>query len=254
MTSTTRPLASLANLRDLGGHTTADGHRVRPGVVLRGEAPALGDLADALALHHELGIGEVVDLRHAAEVADRPLPPALAQDVTWHRMPFNTDVPPHLRRPDRDTVPTTGQHMGRFYAWMVEHNIEPLREVYQRIGAARAPLLVHCAVGKDRTGVTIALALLSLGVSREDVIADYHQSHPAMRTTLPRLDPRLGPDDAQDARFGAPVETITTFLSELDARHGSPEGFWHRLDDDGTLRDGLRARLLEPIEPIERQG
>ena len=242
-----RPLASLANLRDVGGHLTADGHHVRAGVVFRGEAPALGDLEDALSLRDELGIGEVIDLRHDAEVASRPLPAALDRDVRWHRVPFDTDVPPHLRRADRDSVPTTGADMGRFYAWMVDHNVDQLREVYRRIGAARAPVLVHCAVGKDRTGVVVALALLSLGVSRDDVIADYHRSHSAMRTTLPRLDPLLGPDHADsDARFGAPVATMAGFLAELDSRHGSPAGFWDRVDPDGALGQGLRGKLLEP--------
>ena len=35
------------------------------------------------------------------------------------------------------------------------------------------PVLVHCTVGKDRTGVTVALALAAAGVDEEAVIADY---------------------------------------------------------------------------------
>src|SRR3546814_13799173 len=33
-------------------------------------------------------------------------------------------------------------------------------------------MLVHCTAGKERTGVTIAVLLLALGVSREDVVRD----------------------------------------------------------------------------------
>ena len=244
----TRPLlATLANLRDVGGHATADGQHVRTGLVFRGEAPALADLADARALHADLGIAEVIDLRRADEAARRPLPTVLHDRVDVHAVPFDVDVPPHLQRRDLNGAPASGAHMGHFYAWMAEHNLAPLRQVYERLGNARVPVLVHCAVGKDRTGVTVALALLALGVDPDDVVADYRRSHPAMRTTLQRLDPVLGPADADgDARFGAPAEAITTFLAELADRHGSTEGFWDLLDVDGTLRCGLRARLLEP--------
>src|SRR3546814_20211813 len=42
--------------------------------------------------------------------------------------------------------------------------------------AGEMPMLVHCTAGKDRTGVTIAVLLLALGVSREDVVRDYLRS------------------------------------------------------------------------------
>ena len=37
----------------------------------------------------------------------------------------------------------------------------------------KAPLVVHCAAGKDRTGVAIAVLLRALGVPKETVIEDY---------------------------------------------------------------------------------
>ena len=35
------------------------------------------------------------------------------------------------------------------------------------------PALVHCAAGKDRTGVFVALVLDAIGVERDAVVADY---------------------------------------------------------------------------------
>jgi protein-tyrosine phosphatase len=38
---------------------------------------------------------------------------------------------------------------------------------------ADQPVLVHCTVGKDRTGVTVALTLAAAGVDAEAVVGDY---------------------------------------------------------------------------------
>lgn len=38
------------------------------------------------------------------------------------------------------------------------------------------PLLVHCTAGKDRTGVIIALILLSIGIDRDVIVEEYMQS------------------------------------------------------------------------------
>ena len=38
---------------------------------------------------------------------------------------------------------------------------------------ADQPVLVHCSVGKDRTGVTVALTLAAAGVDEAAVVADY---------------------------------------------------------------------------------
>ena len=62
----------------------------------------------------------------------------------------------------------------------------PLTEMYRRLvedSAARVvevvrgvladqPVLVHCTVGKDRTGVTVAITLAAAGVDRDAVVAD----------------------------------------------------------------------------------
>ena len=64
-------LVGAPNARDLGGLVTADGWRVRPGILLR--APALGRLADRdVAVLAGLGPAYVVDLRDASEIADAP--------------------------------------------------------------------------------------------------------------------------------------------------------------------------------------
>jgi protein-tyrosine phosphatase len=85
------------------------------------------------------------------------------------------------------------------------------------------PLVIHCASGKDRTGLLAAIVLSLLGVSDDDIaadfaltglaaerlIADWHAFYPGR----PLLWPHFG---------AAPAELMRVFLSELADKFGSP--------------------------------
>src|SRR3546814_9409940 len=91
-----------------------------------------------------------------------------------------------IRRPPRSTrtdtlFPYTTLFRSRS-AMLVNYRDMPrallphLHLLIEAIIAGEMPMLVHCTAGKDRTGVTIAVLLLALGVSREDVVRDYLRS------------------------------------------------------------------------------
>ena len=48
-----------------------------------------------------------------------------------------------------------------------------LRGMFECLAHGRSPLVVHCAAGKDRTGIAIAVLLRVLNVSRDTVLEDY---------------------------------------------------------------------------------
>ncbi len=116
--------------------------------------------------------------------------------------------------------------------------------------ADETPALVHCTVGKDRTGVTIALALSAAGVDREAVIADYARTE----TLLPEARNRAvlaalraqhpGSRHLEELATRSPAAAMREALAEVDARHGSPAGYLrdHGLGDD-ELR-ALRGRII----------
>jgi protein-tyrosine phosphatase len=237
-------LASLPNLRDLGGHPTADGGRVRRGLIYRSEAPCLATPADQAALSQRLRIAEVVDLRRDEEHRASPLPPAVAARARWHRVPLQVDVPPHVAEQLAPAEHTDGD-MGRFYAWVARANTDRLAQVLEVLADAEAPVLVHCAVGKDRTGVVAGVLLLALGVAPDDVVADYARSDAAMRAVLPRHDDRLTPDRIDgDVRLRAPAAAMAALLDHLAEARGSPSGWLDELDPGGALRGRLRRRLV----------
>jgi len=176
MTDTTVALASLPNLRDLGGWPAHNGSRTRPGVVYRSEAPALAAPEDVAALAEVLGITDVVDLRLPEETEHRPLPEALRARVRYHHVPFAVEVPPHELEQHAPGDGVTATELGRFYVWMAQRNVAALGQALTHLAQAEGAALVHCAVGKDRTGLTAATALLAVGAPEDAIVADYASS------------------------------------------------------------------------------
>src|SRR3954462_1103731 len=176
-------LDGAVNARDLGGLEVAGGGRTASGVLLR--ADNLQDLSarDVARLVGELDLRVVIDLRTREEVAlEGPGPPAReGRGDTRPRSLFpesgeHTDVAvdailPWQGRPlrgDPDETVAVRSYLG-YLRDRPDSIIGALRDVAFGDGAA----VVHCAAGKDRTGVVCALALAAVGVSREAIVADY---------------------------------------------------------------------------------
>ncbi|MET7297778.1 tyrosine-protein phosphatase [Embleya sp. NPDC005575] len=161
--------ARLHNFRDLGGYRTADDRTVRWGVLYRSDS--LGKLEGTdWETFLALDIRTVIDLRYPQEIAYRGRVPIDAS-LTYHNLsiehrPYNQpalaeDVPP-------------GPYLAARFAEVAEDGVREIREALALIAAAdNAPLVFHCASGKDRTGLIAALVLALLGVGDEDIVADF---------------------------------------------------------------------------------
>jgi protein-tyrosine phosphatase len=115
------------------------------------------------------------------------------------------------------------------------------------IATARGAVLAHCAAGKDRTGVVVALALDAAGVDRDMIVADYLASAERIDAIVGRLvSSPLYRDELQghDPRQHAPVRgTMERVLELIDERHGGSAA-WLAANglDEGDLQQ-LRRRL-----------
>lgn len=146
------------NVRDVGGIPTADG-RVRTGVLLRSGNLSAVTPAGSEALRGR--VRHIVDLRGDEEL--RRAPTAVTGVPITHLPLFYGSVSSFFAK---DTS------LEQMYGDMVEQGSGRIVEAV-RVIAAGEPTLVHCTVGKDRTGVTIALALSAVGADRDAVVADY---------------------------------------------------------------------------------
>jgi protein-tyrosine phosphatase len=184
-------LQGAVNARDVGGLLTADGGRIRPGALIR--SASLGHLTEADVSHlvGDLGVRRVVDLRTDIEVdRDGPGPMQAQPDVVIHHLSLypdttdRTELPasPRVAAPD-PLLPWQGERFATQHSPVVAAYLRYLEQRPDSIVAALRAIaepsgatLVHCAAGKDRTGVVVALALTVAGVSREVIAQDYAQT------------------------------------------------------------------------------
>lgn len=244
MLRTDNPVANPAvvpNLRDVGGLPTESGRRTRPLVLLRSAAPLAGD-GDPDGFPWPPA--EVVDLRSRSELHGRPHPLDVP-GTRVHALPMIKRKTPGARgdwsaMPDLPTV----------YPLFMSDGAGLLVTILRIATNASGPVLIHCAAGKDRTGIAIAVLLRAVGVTRDAVVADYVHTARNMDDVLARLEYH-GPEDPTHMQrlMGAPPEAITTVLDELDrAAAGSPDpaGAW--LMRHGATPEDLdawRRRMVE---------
>jgi protein-tyrosine phosphatase len=243
-------LDGAVNVRDLGGLPIAGGGLTVGGRVLR--ADNLQDLspADITKLTHHVGVTTVVDLRSSFELdLEGPAPLDAVSGIRHEHHPVlaevgaATDVVAEaLRaRSDQDRSrypanPVTGHYLG-YLEDRPDQVVGALRGIANAEGAA----LVHCAAGKDRTGVVVALALTAVGVDKQAVIEDYAASAERVGVLIDRLrrSRTYGPDIDSKPASSQMVrpETMAAFLEQMDSRYGGVGGW---LADHGFTAEDLR--------------
>lgn len=187
------------NGRDLGGLPTEDGGLTRTGQLYR-SADLRYASDDGLEQMREAGVGCVLDLRNGFETRTEPKSPEEAQANANRVPPTPEAIMPEgvfsVRVPMDDTSDVAfWQRMReegrlgspRFFRPVIDEHPARVVAVLRTIAHAPGPVLFHCAVGRDRTGLT-AFALLALaGVTGEAIAEDYARSAAGLRPFFQRM-------------------------------------------------------------------
>ncbi|MGH2551040.1 MAG: tyrosine-protein phosphatase [Thermomicrobiales bacterium] len=238
------PLQGSCNFRDIGGYETRDGSTVRWKRLYRSDA-LHGLTPDDIALIAPLGVATLIDLRSHREFEASGHSPIIAAHGTLHKhLPF---LPESTAPTNYDQFPP----LSELYVQMIEGGAATIRAVFETLADNTTyPAVVHCAVGKDRTGVTIALLLRTLGVSDEVIVADYALTDGFLAEGIARLRAMGGGADLDQLPafvLRAHAETMAGFLATVDAKFG---GTNQLLADAGILpgtQSEIRALLLERV-------
>lgn len=236
------PFDSLCNFRDLGGYPTSDGRVTRWRTLYR--ADSLGRLtgADDLQRFRDLRIGTVIDLRYPWEISGKGrLPPA--DGVTWLNLSIeHRPYDQALIDPEVDPW----RYLADRYAEVAADGTAELRQAIETIAAADAPVVFHCASGKDRTGLLAALVLALLDVPVETIAADFALTELATAALRERWHADNPGRELRWPGYGrAPAQLIRVVLAELVAEHGSIHRYAsERLGLGDDVLAGLRTRLL----------
>jgi protein tyrosine/serine phosphatase len=138
---------------------------------------------------------------------------------------------------------------GAFYIGYLEDRPDSVVNALRAIAEAPGAALVHCAAGKDRTGVVVALALSAVGVPRDEVVADYVATGQRIERILARL--RSSPtyaadmDNIPDHEHDPRPEIMERFLARLDEKHGGATGWLAAHGFTAADLERLKAKLLD---------
>lgn len=248
---------SKLNFRDLGGLSAASGGQVCRGRVFRSEGPA-NFFENHRRELSRVDFRTVCDLRSSRE---RALAPNdwCGPKCTVLNLDINTELRARRRKHwDRLRVEPTAENaqsmMIDIYRRLPHVLVAPMALIVGALLSEKAPLLIHCTAGKDRTGVTIALLLGLLGVAREDIVADYEKS--AVFGTNIRaaggfnefLTKSFGfvPGEPVTAvLFEAQPEFVVAALEETTHRWGSIADYFVAAGVDYPAQHVLREMMLE---------
>ncbi|MFD6395908.1 tyrosine-protein phosphatase [Nocardia sp. NPDC060249] len=239
------PLRGAVNARDLGGLRTVDGRQVRRLRVLRSDLLTRLDAGDVSFLLTDCGLRTIVDLRAPGEIVTDGTG-AVVDAVADYR---NLHVYGADRvRLDLTEVSPDGSMFDRYCEYL-EHSSENIAAVLRLLATpGQLPALIHCAAGKDRTGVVIALLLAVAGVRADDIIADYAATTHNIAALRARDGQPVRPDGASDRLpawvFAADASTMRQFLAHLDAEHGGPAAWATRAGLDQATQRQLADNLL----------
>lgn len=227
---------TLANLRDVGGLHTTDGRTTRYGILYRSDAPYQGDSRpDTVSVWPP---AVVVDLRSIAEVERNPFDWGSA--TVRHHRPLHDGAAPTEALPPE---------LAGLYGQILDSAADRVAELLSIVADTSGPTLLHCAAGKDRTGVAVAALLLAADVKADEVVGDYLQT----ATHMPALGRRwkVKANRASGGRalppqwLTAPESAIASVVDRLTDWRGGAGGW---LLDHGARELDLahwRATLIE---------
>ncbi|MEU6141797.1 tyrosine-protein phosphatase [Streptomyces sp. NPDC047081] len=259
--STEPELSGVRNFRDVGGLPTVDGRRVRYGVLFRSGHLAHATEEDAEFLS-SLGLHTIFDFRNAAdqklEGPDVELPGVRnvnlpltdpADGAGFWKMVRDGEIE-QLRE-----ILGDGKAANRMivsYRTIIKQRTGEHARVLRSLAEDSVPALMHCAAGKDRAGLSIAVTLLALDVEREAIVADYLESNAKHRRYKVRRSGSSPADYSPEVMellsplFEARAEYLTAAFDTIEETWGGVDTYLAQgLGVTPEMRERLRERLLD---------
>ena len=241
---------SVPNFRDLGGYRTRDGRAVAWRRLFRSAALHSMSRSDIARLKEDIRPRAVIDLRTPREVTKQRELSVLGEvGARYHNVPFRPDSSDYLKQETELFRDATD--LGELYLYRIRGQefgkrlVDSLALIADR---NNHPLVFHCSVGKDRTGVLAAMLLAAAGVIDEDIIHDYTLSAPFMPELRDRWrnDPAAPPEvkEVPDFQWEASAESMARFLALLRRDYGSTTGYLKAHGADDALLQRLEEALF----------
>jgi protein-tyrosine phosphatase len=248
---------SIDNFRDFGDYAAGPG-RLKRGLLYRSAHQARATDGDLEKLA-DLGLSVIVDLRRPNERERDPsrrwpgfdvqvIQNDIGQDTAdeWGTFIAGSDL----------TVASFRNYMLDYYrhAPFQRRHIDLYRRYFRALVESEGPILVHCAAGKDRTGIICALTHHVARVHEDDILADYLLTNeparltarlPMIREVVREATGRVASDEALMTAMRVEAEYLAESFAAIREAHGSLDGYLDNvLGLDGDLRQRIHDRIL----------
>jgi protein-tyrosine phosphatase len=253
-------LEGVENFRDYGDYPTVSGRRLKRGRLYRSASHGRATDADLQAID-QLGLAVIVDLRRPGE---RERDPARRPSGFAGTVIVNDEGEGDAEDPWWTFVKSSDLSAEAFHRYLMNYyreaphkprHIDLFSRYFRALADAEGPVLIHCAAGKDRTGVLAALTHHLAGVHRDDILEDYLLTNnperiaaraPMVAQVIKETTGRTATDAAVRAAIGVEAEYLAEAFAAIEAAHGSVEAYLRGpLGVDDALIEALEARLLE---------
>ena len=258
MTTRIIALEGVENFRDYGDYATAAGARIHKGRLYRSAHQARATDAD-LAAMAALDLAVIVDLRRRGERLREPSrrPEGFAGLVIDNDIGDVADDPwqTFVRNSDLSAAAFRGYMMTYYQdAPHDERHLDLYGRYFRALARAKGPVLIHCAAGKDRTGILAALTHHLIGVHSDDIMADFlltnvaarlDERAPLVAQMMAEQTGRTPTLDAVRTAMGVEAAYLDQALRTIRARHGSVDAYLENaLGVDAEVRAGVETRLV----------
>ena len=246
------------NFRDFGKYKTKTGEKVREKLLFRS-----GQLSNITENGHaelsQLKIKTIVDLRKTNERKLQPnqIKGTIKQITGSSKSDDGETLPPHLQylRDEEVTAQKTHDFMLQTYRRLPYEpmHVEIFNQAFTELTQPEHPILIHCAAGKDRTGILCALILKTLDVHDDDIMDDYlltnkvHNLDELVEKYAESISNRLG--KKIDSKAMRPLgivseEYLQTAFDEIINKNGSLLGYLNAIGIKENQLLQIRKNLI----------
>jgi protein tyrosine/serine phosphatase len=252
-------LEGVDNFRDYGDYPATGGRRLKRGVLYRSAAHSRATDSDLEALA-ALNLAVVVDLRRKEERLREPS----RRPATFSGVVIVADGDENEEDGWRAHIASAELTAESFRAYLFDYyrkapfdprHVDLFARYFQALAETDGPVLIHCAAGKDRTGILAALTHHLAGVHRDDIAADYlltnnpvrmAQRLPVVTQAILEVSGRVPDEAAVMTAMGVDAAYLDTAFAAIAERFGGTDAYLEQaLGVTPAVREVLAERLLE---------
>eukprot|EP01069_Polyplicarium_translucidae_P005772 Polyplicarium_translucidae@DN284_c0_g1_i1.p1 len=144
-----------------------------------------------------------------------------------------------------------GGGLAASYIDMLEHCGGCVELALRVIAKSAIPVLIHCSIGKDRTGIIAMLILHCLGASEAAIARDYSRTEETGLAFRAHVKEFVGRSGLEGDFCGAEASTIVRCMEILKEKYGSIDGYLDSIGFHHQWRQHLRQKFLVSQEAAD---